>query len=259
MYQLAPEIRVHTSTLWSTNTGIIQGPEGAILVDPGIFHDEFHTVAEAAGEVSAAFVTHAHWDHILWNRVLGEDTPRYATPETLALIQKDRERILNNLIKFESHAHSLGRTDGGELWDRSQLFKEQPIPWGTGEIVGVRVEIVHIPGHEDGQAALLLPDHCVTFVADTLSDIEVPSIHENSRNVALYLNTLDRLQSLIDQFDWIVPGHGNPADREEAQRRLDADRRYLSKLELMVNSATEGEVAAELAKRILHDLDSTLR
>src|SRR5690606_15906099 len=113
----------------------------------GIFDPEFEAIAEAAGTIAAGFCTHAHWDHVLWHQSLGKDVPRYATSETIALIQKDRERILNNLITAEQEMHKRGHSEGSELWDRRQLFKEQPIAWGPGTIAGVKVEVIHVPGH----------------------------------------------------------------------------------------------------------------
>lgn len=257
MQEITAGVRVATSQLWQTNTGIVDGPHGALLIDAGIFEPEFLAIAAAAGPIAAGFATHAHWDHILWHRQLGESTPRYATSETIARIQHDRDRILSNLTSTEAHIHEIGESDGSELWDRAQLFKEQPIAWGFGEIAGIPVEIMHIPGHEHGQAALILPRHRVAFVADTLSDVETPSVHDGRESVALYLQTLDRLQEIIDRCEWIIPGHGTPANRAEAQRRLDLDRVYLTSLWRMVNSARAEEGTEELARRILAEIGET--
>ena len=246
--KLTSRVSVLQSKLWQTNTGIIHGPEGAVLVDPGIFPDEFEAIGATAGNVVAGFCTHAHWDHVLWDRRLGATTPRFASPSTIALIQKDRERILKNLTNFEQEIQQ------DELWDRSLLFLERPMEWGSGSIAGIDVELIHIPGHEVGQAALVLPDDRVAFVADTLSDIETPSIHEYTRNIPLYLHTLDRLQGIIDRVDWIVPGHGAPIDRAGAQFRLDADRRYLESLAPAVAAAPSEETAEEIARKIMADL-----
>ncbi len=112
-----------------------------------------------------------------------------------------------------------------------------------------------MPGHADGQAALVLPEHGACFVADNLSDIEVPSVNEGSQSIAVYLRTLDRLRDVIDRVEWIVPGHGSPANREEAQRRLDADRRYLQAIGPAVDMARAGEGAEEIAQRVLRELD----
>lgn len=255
MQQLTSAIRINTSQLWETNTGIIQGPEGSVLVDPGVFEPELLSIASAARQVAAGFCTHGHWDHVLWHQALGSDVPRFATPETVALIQKNRERILSNLISAEDYLRENGDAGESELWDRTQLFKEQPIPWGEGSIAGIDIELIPVAGHEDGQAALLLSDHGVCFVADTLSNTEIPSFYDGSRSIAVYLQTLDRLQAVISRVEWIVPGHGAPADRAEAQRRLDADRRYLEALAPAVSRAGAGEGEEEIASRVVSVLD----
>lgn len=249
MTKITDGVAVLQSQLWDTNTGIVQGPEGALLIDPGIFPDELLAVADAAGPVAAGFATHAHWDHVLWHHDLGPDTPRFASTETVAILQEGQERILRNLTNMETYV------DQGELWERDLLFHEQSMPWGQGSIAGIPVELVPVPGHADGQAALLLPEHGVCFVADTLSDIEIPSISAGLRSVVTYLQTLDRLQSIIDRVDCIVPGHGSVANREQAQQRLDADRRYLEALRPAVDNASEGEGAEEIAARLLLELD----
>lgn len=249
MRKITNDISITQSKLWDTNTGIVSGPQGTLLIDPGIFPDELEAIAASAGPVVAGFATHAHWDHVLWHVAFGPETPRFASAETVDILQQDTERILRNLSNMETFV------DQGELWDRSQLFHEQPMPWGHGSIAAIPVELVPVPGHADGQAALILPDHGVAFVADTLSDIEIPSVNGGARGIAIYLQTLDRLQGIIDRVDWIIPGHGSPANREEAQQRLDADRRYLEALEPAVNGAEAGESSEDIAARLLVELD----
>lgn len=249
MQQLTARIRVHQSALWQTNTGVVSGPEGVLLIDPGIFPGEMEAIAASSGPIAAGFSTHAHWDHVLWHRDFGADVARYASVETVASFQQDRERILHNLTNMEKYE------DKGELWERSLLFAEQPLAWGQGSIAGIACELIPVPGHADGQAALFLPEHGVCFVADTLSAIEIPSVDGGSRGIAIYLQTLDRLQGVIDRAEWIVPGHGVPANRERAQHRLDADRRYLEALVPAVNRAGAAEGARDIAQAILRDLD----
>lgn len=249
MNKLTEHVSILQSRLWDTNTGIVAGPEGILLIDPGIFPEELEAVAETAGTIAAGFATHAHWDHVLWHVELGADTSRYASTHTVAILREEQERILRNLTNMETVV------DQGELWDREQLFHEKPMPWGQGSIGGIPVEVLPVPGHADGQAALLLPDHGVCFVADTLSDIEIPSINAGARSIAIYLQTLDRLQGVIDRVDWIIPGHGSPANREQAQQRLDADRRYLEALVPAVHAAGVRDSAEEIAAKLLLDLD----
>ena len=256
MPQVTHTISTQQSQIWQTNTGIIETDEGVILVDPGVLASEFDFLKETLGSKSviAGFATHFHWDHILWAPELGQ-APRYASAETCTLVHSNRERITKTLDDFEQHLaeqHQLG-----PQWDRSLFFNLQPRELGSDSIAGVACELVDVSGHADGQVALVLPDHDVAFVADTLSDVETPSITESVGHFDRYLETLGRLQGVIDRVSWIVPGHGAVADRAEAQRRLDADRRYLEYLPKAVLLAPSGQSDEELARTIAADLEET--
>lgn len=256
MDQVTGTIHIQQSQVWQTNTGIISRDDRVILIDPGVLASELDTLAEALRdrEIVAGFATHFHWDHILWAPGLGA-APRHASTETCRLVAEHRERLLGLLDRIEQQMaaeHGLG-----PQWDRSLLFDLQPMSLGAGTIAGVACELIDISGHADGQTALLLPDDDVAFVADTLSDVETPSLAEGSGQRERYLATLDRLQDVIDRVSWVIPGHGAVADRAEAQRRLDADRRYLEHLPAAVAAAPAEHSDEDLARAIAADLGET--
>lgn len=256
MNPVTDRILVQQSEVWQTNTGVILDGERVILVDPGVLAGEFASLLEGLGgrDIVAGFATHFHWDHILWPPVLG-NAPRYAYEETCRLVRANQERIGTSLDKFERH---LAETYGlGRQWDRSRFFDLRPMNLGPGEIAGVPCELVDVSGHEDGQVALVLPEHDVAFVADTLSDVETPSITENVDRFGQYLETLNRLQDVIDRVSWIIPGHGSVADRAEARRRLDMDRRYLERVPRLVADASSDMPDEDLAREIATRLGDT--
>lgn len=256
MNRITDTVSTRQSAVWQTNTGIIDTGEGIILVDPGILADELDAlVASLDGKsIVAGFATHSHWDHILWTPNLGS-APRYASAETCELVMAQAERIARNLDAFEQHiAEKYGL---GPQWDRSMFLDLQPLPLGPNTIAGIPCELVPIPGHADGQVALVLPDHDVAFVADTLSPVEAPALAEGEGQRERYLETLDRLQEIIDRVSWIIPGHGSVADRAEAQRRLDLDRRYLTGLPRLIAAAPADQSDEDLAAAILADLGET--
>jgi len=256
MYQVTGTIHIQQSQVWQTNTGIISRGDRVILVDPGVLASELDALTDAlrGREIVAGFATHFHWDHILWAPGLGA-APRHASSETCRLVAEHRARLLKSLDRIEQQ---LAAEQGlGPQWDRSVLFDLYPMDLGAGTIAGVACELIDIPGHADGQTVLLLPEDDVAFVADTLSDVETPSLAEGNGQLERYLATLDRLQGVIDRMRWIVPGHGAVADRAEAQRRLDADRRYLEHLPAAVAAAPAGHSDEDLARAIAADLDET--
>lgn len=247
--QITDRVAVQQSTFWRTNSGIISGPVGSLLIDPGVLPDELERIADEAAPVAAGFCTHEHWDHMLWHPRYGVDTPRFAYMEMVIEARSSRERIIRNIT---NSAEKWG-VDASEL-DTSLLFKEQPLVQGEVNIAGIACLVVPIPGHATGQAALVLPEDNVAFVADTLSDIETPAFYSGSESIEEYLASLDELQMIVDRVDWVVPGHGAVADRTEAQRRLDADRRYLTEIGPFV-AARVGESEEAIAKALLAHLD----
>ncbi|MCO5225176.1 MAG: MBL fold metallo-hydrolase, partial [Thermomicrobiales bacterium] len=142
MIQVTDRIFVQQSQFWQTNTGIIKGPVGSLLVDPGVLPAELAAIAEFASPVAAGFNTHEHWDHLLWHSAFGVDTPRFAYMEAVIEARAIRERILRNIA---NSAEKWG-VDASEI-DPSLLFKEQPLVAGPVSIAGVACEVVPIPGH----------------------------------------------------------------------------------------------------------------
>jgi glyoxylase-like metal-dependent hydrolase (beta-lactamase superfamily II) len=80
--------------VWS-NSVVVRGEDGLILIDPGIHGSELDQLADDVDQfgipVVAGFCTHPHWDHLLWHRRFG-DVPRYATSAAAHLTDEARER-----------------------------------------------------------------------------------------------------------------------------------------------------------------------
>ena len=78
-----------------TNSIVVRGEGGLILVDPGIDGSELNELADDLDRlgipVVAGFSTHPHWDHLLWHSRFG-DVPRYATPAGAQAATQARER-----------------------------------------------------------------------------------------------------------------------------------------------------------------------
>ena len=108
---------------------------------------------------------------------------------------------------------------------------EQPLAAGANEICGFRFESLPLNGHCQGQTAFFFAEERVLFAADTLSEIEFPSLTEERYSLEEYLKDLDTLAPLLSQVDWVVPGHGTPTASAKAQETLQADRKYLQKLQ----------------------------
>ena len=88
--QVADGVLVHESEFIQSNSVVVQGRAGVLLIDPGITRDEMATLAndlrELGQPVVAGFSTHPHWDHVLWHANFG-DVPRYGTARCAAAMR----------------------------------------------------------------------------------------------------------------------------------------------------------------------------
>src|SRR5579859_4647808 len=93
--EVADGVWVRQSAWVWTNSIVVRGEAGLILVDPGIHGSELSSLADdldrLGSPVLAGFSTHPHWDHLLWHDRFG-DVPRYATAAAARAAGEARER-----------------------------------------------------------------------------------------------------------------------------------------------------------------------
>src|SRR6478752_4198929 len=93
--EVADGVWIRQSERVWTNSIVVRGDDGLILVDPGIDGDELNQLADDLDRldvpVVAGFSTHPHWDHLLWHGRFG-DVPRYATADAAKAAGEARER-----------------------------------------------------------------------------------------------------------------------------------------------------------------------
>ena len=217
--EVADGVWVRQSAWVWTNSIVVRGEDGLILVDPGIDGSELNGLADDLDRlgipVVAGFSTHAHWDHLLWHFRFG-DVPRYATPACARAASEGRER--GQQMAAES-------ASGIPL---ELLGLVTPLPADGGPVPG---EIVEHQAHAIGHAAVLLADRGVLLAGDMLSDVLIPLLDARRLGqVSAYETALDRLGEAARHVDVVVPGHGAVAEGPEVAARLAADHAYIDAL-----------------------------
>ncbi len=207
-------------SLWVwTNSIVVRGERGLILVDPGIDGSELNELADDLDRlgipVVAGFSTHPHWDHLLWHSRFGE-VPRYATPAGAQAATEARER---------AQAMAAASASGIPV---ELIALVTPLPAGCGPVPG---EIIVHQAHAIGHAAVLLADRGVLLAGDMLSDVLIPLLDARRPDqVDAYETALNRLEEAARHVDVVVPGHGAVAEGREITARLADDHAYINAL-----------------------------
>jgi glyoxylase-like metal-dependent hydrolase (beta-lactamase superfamily II) len=223
--QVAERVFVHTSEWVDTNTVVVAGRDGVLVIDPGIHASELacleQDLADAGWSVVLGFSTHPHWDHLLWTPGLGE-VPRYATA---ACAETAHQRLSGGLDP--ERAKAVGVPDDVPL-DLIGAVVGLPsgadtIPWD-----GPEVRVLEHRAHAAGHAALLVPGSHVLVAGDLLSDVLVPMPDMGAAEpFEDYLDALALLEKIADDVDVLVPGHGSVATGSDVRARIEQDTAYV--------------------------------
>jgi glyoxylase-like metal-dependent hydrolase (beta-lactamase superfamily II) len=217
--QVADGVWVRQSEWVWTNSIVVRGEDGLIVIDPGIHGSELEELADDLDRlgipVVAGFSTHPHFDHLLWHPRFG-DVPRYATAACAQLATEARER-----------AQAMAAESASDV-PLELVALVTPLPADGGPLPG---ELIVHQAHAVGHAAILLADRRVLLAGDMLSDVLIPLFDfRQDDQVGTYETALDRLAEAARQVDVVVPGHGAVAEGPEIAARLAADRAYIDAL-----------------------------
>ncbi|KRE71075.1 MBL fold metallo-hydrolase [Arthrobacter sp. Soil762] len=224
-------VLVHESEFIQSNSVVVQGGDGVLLIDPGITGDEMVVLAndlrELGQPVVAGFSTHPDWDHVLWHANFG-DAPRYGTARCAASIRA----LLSNADWKTRIAEVLPPEFAEEVpMDLFGLITGLPagaaqIPW-----IGPTVRIIEHQAHATGHAALLIEERGVLVAGDMLSDILMPFLDlEAADPLGDYLAALRLFDSVADDVHAVIPGHGSVGGAEQLRARIKQDRAYVQAL-----------------------------
>ncbi|WP_442214970.1 MBL fold metallo-hydrolase [Specibacter sp. RAF43] len=224
--QVAEGVLIHESEFCQSNTVVVQGRAGVLLIDAGVHGHELACLAndlsDSGQTVVAGFSTHPHWDHLLWDAGLGA-APRYGTARCASTV---RDRLSGGI-----DASRLGIPEDVPL-DLLGLITGLPaqaaqIPWN-----GPGIRIIEHQAHAPGHAALLIEERGVLVAGDMLSDVLIPMLDLNGTADPIedYLAALRLLEDVAVDVDVFIPGHGSIGGADQVRERIDQDRAYMHAL-----------------------------
>jgi glyoxylase-like metal-dependent hydrolase (beta-lactamase superfamily II) len=186
----------------STNCYLVVNGSEALAVDPGGDPSQIVGFLKQNGlKLVSILNTHLHFDHIDGNAALAKATgaPIYLHKEDLFLLEaaSGRRYGLPATEKFEYRT-----LDAGEITH-----------------AGLRITVIHTPGHSPGSLSYYLPDHDILFSGDVLfyRDTGRSDLPGGSRPILENETIRGKLYQLPEQT-LVYPGHGPSTKIGEEKR-----------------------------------------
>lgn len=204
--QLKPHV-YHIADPMGVCMTLIIGEEKALLLDTGYGTGNLHeTVREITDLPLIVVNSHGHLDHILGNRFF--DTV-YLHPADLPLYRqhssKERRQSIANRQRTRPRLFPEDFSPEEYLAD----LKTEVIPVDEGivfDLGGVRLTVIHIPGHTPGGIALLDDRDKLLLTGDMVS-AHIWMFLPESTGMGTYIESLRKVQQMSSQYDGIVASH----------------------------------------------------
>jgi glyoxylase-like metal-dependent hydrolase (beta-lactamase superfamily II) len=232
------DVIVVVSGVWQTTCTAVRCGDEGFLIDSPVLPDELDALPslfEQAGfPVSGLLATHGDWDHLLG--LLAFPSASLGVGEsTAARLNSELGQAQRRLREFDAEWYIADRKPLG-----LGSFQGLPVPGrlsigsqgGSGGEGGVgEIEVYPADGHTRDGVAYWIPWASVLVCGDYLSPVEIPMISVGSGgSLEAYRETLMRFAPLVGRAELVVPGHGAPLRRAQAQAILAEDVAYLDAL-----------------------------
>jgi glyoxylase-like metal-dependent hydrolase (beta-lactamase superfamily II) len=216
---VAPDVYRLVAEPASVNIGLVVGAEGALLIDTGSSPAQGRQIRAAVAQItdrplSAVVVTHDHFDHAYG--LAGFDGVHTIGHESLAETLTDDQTA--------ARARELGFEPGELALPQAQIGIADAVDLGGGRVA----EITHLGiAHSSGDLVITITDTGiegfpgVIFAGDLIESAGPPWFGSDS-SVDQWSWAVERLANLAAANTIVVPGHGDPVDREFIRDQRDA-------------------------------------
>ncbi len=208
------------------NVGVVAGERGLLVVDTHLSEADARTVLAdlhrlGRRDVVAVVNTHEHFDHTFGNAVFADEYDGVAIHA--------HETAAARLVGAGERAKRLYEDDPGDRHGPDVVASRLVVPDHTFSSVAVVdlgdrvVEVLHPGrGHTGGDAVVRVGDADVMFAGDLVEESAlrngVPGFGEDCYPME-WPASLDLVVGMLSERTVVVPGHGNPVDRDFVQEQ----------------------------------------
>ncbi len=246
---LNSDVLVCVSDVWQTTCTAVRSQDEGFVIDSPVYPQELQALPgllqEAGFPVSGLLVTHGDWDHVL-GRLAFPDASVGCAESTAARLGAEPGSAQRRLREFDADHYVIERRPLA-----LGSFQALPVPGSLELGPSNNLELHETPGHTADGVAYWMPWLRVLVCGDYLSPVEIPMLSE-SGSLDDYRATLTRLEPLVEQANWVVPGHGTPLDQEHARQILAEDAAYIEQLGDDPSAASLPKARTSAAQRRIH-------
>lgn len=214
------------------NSLLVEGPEETVLIDPSLAVSERGGVptANVNGRVDRMLISHAHEDHLAGCHLFADATLCAHTEDLPAF------HSLQGLLDVYGFGSELQDTWGAQLVEKFN-YVARPDASGFADGTkfdlggGLRIEVVHLPGHTRGHCAFLIEPEGVLFVADVDLSAFGPYYGDHWSDLEDFERSLARVRE-IDAASYVTFHHkGVVHSHDEFVRQVDSFTAVIGKRE----------------------------
>lgn len=222
-----------------TNTYLLQGDQGVVVIDPGPDLAP-HRAAILAGlggrSLAAILVTHAHVDH-------SEMVPWLAATTGAPVMSFGAADL--------GQSAELGGGEGADPHHRPDVTLHDGLEIWVG---GCKIIVHHTPGHMAGHLCFGYGD--VLFSGDHVMGWSTSLVSPPDGNMADYRRSLHKL--LGGGWRMMLAGHGTPIFQPEARVQELITHRAAREAMILTAMQDDGGTAVQIASRVYTDLSPAL-
>jgi glyoxylase-like metal-dependent hydrolase (beta-lactamase superfamily II) len=197
------------------------GTERAVVIDTGTGIGDLKQVVTELTELPVSVVnTHTHWDHIGSNFQF-EETACFNDQDCVRKLREGAEnaRLLPS-VTGDSIWKPLPEEFDAATWSIPPV--EPTVLLEDGDLIALgerNLEVIYTPGHSPGSICLLDSKNRILFTGDTFFPGPLYAYPEDV-DVDDYIASLGKLNSRIDEYDYLCSGHNDPWVKSEVIARV---------------------------------------
>ena len=231
-----------------TNTYVLQGATGCVVIDPGpALPAHLAAILQACGAapVAAVLLSHAHLDHSGLCAPLRQTTG--APVLAFGPADSGRSAVMQRLARE-------GMQGGGEGIDTGFVPDRRIADGEVVEAGGLAIKVLHSPGHMGGHLCFALGD--VAFTGDHVMGWASTLISPPDGDMRAYMASLAKLAAR--SWAQFLPGHGEAITTPAARLAELRAHRLARESAILAELKSAPLTPAELAARIYTDTPAAL-